>query len=310
MLRRHLSTVRRLCLRRAGGDIDRCGDMMQEVAIALWLHFDQLRPDATPHEERAWVCWQCRSTLDLLRRKEHLELQPLPVGAEQLPEADDNAGLREEVDDLMSTLTSDERQIMHWQLEGYNADDIARLMGIGRNTVYQRVWRALTKMRRVALLLLALFAVTTVAVAVVPQWRHIIFGGREPVDTMPAEPMPVSAESGIDSVEPSPLPKPAPKSRPRMEPMEHMQEVEPQADEELPVIDDSPIVEIDGNKVVVSGVYGERVTIYSMYGNILASQVCNGICTFTILPDNTPYGDRLSYTIKIGDRQGIFISSR
>lgn len=309
LLKRHRATVWRLCLARSRGDMERCRDLMQEVCIALWMHFDQLRPDAEPHEERAWVCWQCRSTLDLLRRKEHISLQPLPDGAEETLRADNPADSMETVEELMSPLNADERQVVTMRLEGYNADEIAGIMGIGRNAVYQRVYRALAKMRSVALMLAALLAVSAVAVAVVPQWRQYIFNSNEPVDTTATVPAPIPMDTIIDNVA-SPAPQPKPTPRPRMEPMEHLNETAVETGTELPAVTDEPVVYIDGNKVVVSGVYGERVTIYSSNGNMLASQVCNGICVFTVLPDNNPFGDRLSYNIKVGDHSPIFVSSK
>lgn len=309
MLRHHRATVWRLCLQHSHGDIERCRDMMQEVCIALWLHFDQLRPDASLQEERSWVCWQCRSALDLLRRKEHLPLQRLPEGAEESLPTDDSATRREDVDELLSAVNDDERCVIQLRLDGYDADEIADVMGVGRNAVYQRIHRAISKMRRLVMILLAVLTITTVAVAVVPQWRQYIFGGKEEEKPVQEEPKTVQEVSPVDSVV-TPAPHPKPKPRQRLEPMGHIQEPEPQATEPLPTITEEPIVYVDGNKVVVSGVYGERVTIYSSNGNTLASQMCNGICVFTILPDNNPYGDRLSYKIKIGNRPEIFVSSK
>lgn len=309
LLQRHRNTVWRLCLQRSRGDMERCRDLMQEVCIALWLHFDQLRPDATPHEERAWVCWQCRSTLDLLRRKEHLTLYPLSDDiAESLP-ADNTDGQREEEDEFLAALNADERQIMRWQMEGYHADEIADLMGIGRNAVYQRMHRAVAKMRRVALLLLALLAASAVAVAVVPPLRQFFFGSDEPVDTTLEEPAPMPVDTvAVDSVAP-PAHRPKSRPRPRREPMEHLQGMSDESTEELPTVEDMPTVSITGNVMVVSGVYGERVSVYSYNGTLLASQMCNGICTFRILPDGDFFGNNyLRYTVRIGNRPEIFVS--
>lgn len=310
LLRRHRATVWRLCLRRSRGDIERCRDLMQEVTIALWMHFDQLRHDASLHEERAWVCWQCRSALDLLRRKEHLSMQPLPNGVEETLQADDSTSWHETVDELLSVVNDDERRVMQLQLEGYDADEIADVMGVGRNAVYQRIHRAMSKMRRLVMLLLALLAATTVAVAVVPQWRQLVFGGGKQDETQTDEPMALPADTAaVDSVAP-PAQRPRHMSRPRLEPMEHLTGTIVEREEPLPTIIDEPVVYVDGNKVVVGGVYDERVTVYSVNGNALASQECNGICVFTILPDNNTYGDRLSFKIKVGDRPEIFISAR
>ena len=77
LLQRHRKMVWGLCWKQAHGHYERCCDLVQEVSIALWLHFDDLRPDASPREERAWVRWWTRSVLDLQRRKERPSLLPL-----------------------------------------------------------------------------------------------------------------------------------------------------------------------------------------------------------------------------------------
>ena len=64
LLERYRPLVWRMCWFGARGNWDRCNDLVQEVSIALWRHFGQLRPDATLQEERAWVSWQTRSALD------------------------------------------------------------------------------------------------------------------------------------------------------------------------------------------------------------------------------------------------------
>ena len=53
LLKRHRPMVWRMCWISAHGNYERCRDLVQEVSIALWRHFGQLRPDATLQEERA-----------------------------------------------------------------------------------------------------------------------------------------------------------------------------------------------------------------------------------------------------------------
>lgn len=80
--------------------------------------------------------------------------------------------------------------------------------------------------------------------------------------------------------------------------------------EQLPPVTTDPVVALDGNKLTVSGVYGERVSVYSRNGSLLASQMCNGICTLTILPDDNMLTARCRYgdiIVKVGDRPEILI---
>ena len=190
LLHRHSAMVEHLCYVCAGGNREQCRDLMQEVFIALWLNREKLRPDSTPEEERAWVRWVTRTTLDHLQRSERPVLLPLPDNlADLLPDTDTSAQT-ETVDELLSSLDPDERRILRLKLDGFPSDEIATIMGTNRNTIYQRVFRAVAKARRVALLVVSLLTVTAVAVAVVPGWRQTILG--EPETPQRDTPLPPS----------------------------------------------------------------------------------------------------------------------
>ena len=164
--------VWRGCWVRARGNYERCRDLVQEVSIALWLHLDQLRTDVSPKEEKAWVWWMTRTTLDHLHRSQQLPLQALTEAiAETIPDAD-NSAVEEDIEELMAALSPEEQQLVRLHIEGYRADEIAETLGLGRDTVYQRMHRALGKARKVLLVLFLLLVASTVAIAVVPQWRQ------------------------------------------------------------------------------------------------------------------------------------------
>ena len=94
LLRRHRATVWRMCWLKARGDWERCRDLVQEVSVALWMHFEELRPGVTPAEERAWVRWVTRSTLDHQTRKRRVETLPLtPMHEESIAAEDGQAAV-------------------------------------------------------------------------------------------------------------------------------------------------------------------------------------------------------------------------
>ena len=54
-IERHRETVWRTCYRFAKSNRAACEDMVQEVWIALWLRFDQLKINAPELMQRAWL---------------------------------------------------------------------------------------------------------------------------------------------------------------------------------------------------------------------------------------------------------------
>ncbi len=141
----HRETVWGVCWRFAHGDRECCRDMVQEVYMALWLKFGQLRSDSNEWQQRAWVRKTSRSVLVDLYRRQEPELERLDGTAADTiaePEAD------ETFEELMEHLGSVERQLVQLRLEGYEAEAIADKLGIEPNTVYQRFNRIVKKLRK------------------------------------------------------------------------------------------------------------------------------------------------------------------
>ena len=306
MLRRHRPMVWRMCWLRSRGDYEHCRDLVQEVCLSLWLHYDNLRPGSTLHEERAWVRWQTRSTLDLLNRRRRPPMLPLTAQiADTMSEVPDNP-FGEEMEELLATLNPDERRMVQLQLEGYRAKEIAQVMGLNRDVVYQRMHRAVLKARRVLLFVLLLVLTSGLAIAVVPQWRKAVIGSKlqeEPVQEEPTEvTKPVVKECEempemVDTVQEQhvricyPIPR-------KMAPM---QEVDTFSIPPLPALRQHINVSVVGNAVTVSGLRGERVSLRSRSGILLASQKCHGVCFFQLFPNDGFFMDRYDYVLQIGD---------
>lgn len=304
LLKRHRPMVWRMCWISAHGNYERCRDLVQEVSIALWRHFGQLRPDATLQEERAWVRWQTRSVLDFQRRMQRPTPLPLTPGMADLQAADDILEQQEELEELMSTLNDDERRMLRLQLEGYRADEIAEAMGLKRDAVYQRLHRVVGKMRRVALLLVLLCLAVTVAVAVVPQWREQAFSHTEE-EEKPEE----------EAVSPTEIPSPTPvvplevpvdTVAPRQawippEPLPHLNAPTDTSLPDLPARKPEVGIAYNDGKLILTGlVDGELVVIRNPKGVLVALKRTHGsTCTIELTTDRLSYS---TYILQIGNR--------
>lgn len=144
MLRRHRQMLWRMCIRRARGNRDTCLDLVQEVSLSLWEHYGDMRQGTSLFEERAWVFWHARTVLDHLHRRHRVPTQPIDASiANTIPASDCSAN----IDDLVSFLDPDERNLVRMRIEGYNAAEIAGAIGISRDAVYQRLHRIITKLK-------------------------------------------------------------------------------------------------------------------------------------------------------------------
>lgn len=304
LLKRHRPMVWRMCWISAHGNYERCRDLVQEVSIALWRHFGQLRPDATLQEERAWVRWQTRSALDFQRRMQRPTPLPLTPGMADLQAADDILEQQEELEELMSTLNDDERRMLRLQLEGYRADEIAEAMGLKRDAVYQRLHRVVGKMRRVALLLVLLCLAVTVAVAVVPQWREQVFSHTEEEEKpeeeavspteIPSPPPEVPLEVPVDTVAPRQAWIPP-------EPLPHLNAPADTSLPDLPARKPEVGIAYNDGKLILTGlVDGELVVIRNPKGVLVALKRTHGsTCTIELTTDRLSYS---TYILQIGNR--------
>ena len=147
-MRRHQTTVWRVCYDFARGDIPRCEDMVQEVWIMLCLKFDTMT-SRTEWQQRVWVRRVTRSVLVDLYRREHPPLEPITAEMEEALAAE-SSDVAERIDELLAALTPDEQRLMRMRLDGYNAAEIAAEFKIETNAVYQRVNRIMNKLRNYA----------------------------------------------------------------------------------------------------------------------------------------------------------------
>lgn len=304
LLERHRRMVWALCWKSARGNYERCRDLVQEVSIALWRHFGQLRPDATLQEERAWVRWQTRSVLDFQRRMQRPTPLPLTPGMADLQAADDIHEQQEELEELMSTLNDDERRMLRLQLEGYRADEIAEAMGLKRDAVYQRLHRVVGKMRRVALLLVLLCLAVTVAVAVVPQWREQVFSHTEEEEKPEEEAVSPTEIPSPTPVVPLEVPVDTVAPRQAWIPPEPLPHLNAPADTSLPDLPArKPEVGIaynDGKLILTGLVDGELVVIRNPKGVLVALKRTHGsTCTIELTTDRLSYS---TYILQIGNR--------
>ena len=307
LLMRHRDMLWRMCWRRADEDYDRCCDLMQDVSIALWDNFDKLRPDAVAGQERAWVRWQARSVFYQKGRQQKPETVSLGENVCDSVSAEDQLQRKETIDNLLSALDSEEQRMVQMYLQGYRGDEISQQMGISRDNYYQRMHRAIRKMQRLALILLALLFTSALAIAAVPQWRHAVFGAFEGVkDTIDSVSEPLLTNSdelsmadtafigdtiATDSVSASLEIR----SR-RMPSLDSLGYVffDPFSFVEMPdsltpvARYDKLRVTVDGTRIFITGADGEQVKVYDRNGRLVYAQVAGSLCIIDLFLNPDP----------------------
>lgn len=312
-----------MCWVRSRGNYERCRDLLQEVSIALWLHMDKLEECVKPSQERAWVRWQTRSTLDHLHRGLQLPTLPLTPEVANTLRVEQDSVSDEEKEELFSLLGSDERRIMQLQMEGYRADEIAEVLGLKRDAVYQRMHRAVVKMRQVIQVVLLIAALSGIAVAVVPQWRKAVFGTKEnvqendvsvdeeviiPKKVEVRKETPVTTEEATVEV----LPRQSVERLPDIDVKQAFSQIIPDdvTPDGLDVKSLVPSIAVKDRRIIVSGANGEYVRVYDVNGKLLVSQESHGFCIINLFPSDNMFSVLWGgqYYVKIGNRPAVIVS--
>ena len=148
LLLRHRNTIWRLCYNYARHEHGHVEDLVQEVCIALWERFGRLRPNAGVAAERLWVVFNTRDTLRLLHRQRQRRPPHEPLAdtlADTIP--DDRDSLHQLAADIIDSLNDYDRHFMQMILDGYDASEIGRSLGITPNAVYQHTYRIIQKLK-------------------------------------------------------------------------------------------------------------------------------------------------------------------
>lgn len=149
---RHRGLIRKLCWWRSSGDEVLCDDLVQECYLAMWQHFDSLRPDVVKLQEAAWVAWQCRSVFS------HGDREPGNVGIHiridrmMFDIADDDVraprNVAETLDELATLLTPKEQRLFVLMRQDLTDLEIAERLHLKPRTVREKQRMIIEKLRQ------------------------------------------------------------------------------------------------------------------------------------------------------------------
>ena len=142
----HRGLIRKLCWWRSSGNESLCDDLVQDCYLAMWEHFDSLRPVAAKLQEAAWVAWQCRSVFSHRDRKKGIPSVDETL-FDYLP-APDASETREILDDLALALSPDEQRLFSLMRQDLTDLEIADRLGFTPRTVREKQRKLIEQLRQ------------------------------------------------------------------------------------------------------------------------------------------------------------------
>lgn len=148
---RHRGLIRRLCWWRSSGDESLCDDLVQECYLAMWEHYDTLRPNVAKLQEVAWVAWQCRSVFSHRDRKLGNAGTHIRMDRMMFDIADDDAlsprDVAETLDELATILSPEEHLLFSLMRQDLTDGEIAERLGLKTRTVREHQRAIIEKLR-------------------------------------------------------------------------------------------------------------------------------------------------------------------
>lgn len=124
-------------------------ELMQDILVAVWEQLGALRRDSSPRQVNRWLQRVMRTVLvRRLRAGRRRDAVPLAV---DIAADDSDAALRETIDDLVAHLGPDDREAVRLRLEGYDNGEIAASLGVSANSVNQRFFRLIPRLKKIYL---------------------------------------------------------------------------------------------------------------------------------------------------------------
>ena len=139
LMEHHRGLIRKLCWWRSSGNESLCDDLVQDCYLAMWEHFDSLRPVAAKLQEAAWVAWQCRSVFSHHDREPGNAGTHIRIDRMMFNIADDDVraprDVAETLDELATLLTPDEQRLFALMRQDLTDIEIAERLGLKTRTV-------------------------------------------------------------------------------------------------------------------------------------------------------------------------------
>jgi RNA polymerase sigma factor (sigma-70 family) len=133
------------CANACKRNVDEANDLFQDITYSVWKLWGTVDDNASDDEKDRWLMAKARTV-----RYNFLRYKRLRWGSGDIDVSDttDNGQqeIREQIDELLSCLTPDERELIELILKDYNANEIAILKDLKASTVRKRLERIYKKM--------------------------------------------------------------------------------------------------------------------------------------------------------------------
>ncbi len=144
LLKRNRERLVVFCAKACKGNVDEANDLFQDITFSVWKLWGTIDDNASNEEKDRWLMAKARTVrYDFLRHK-RLRWVSGDIDASDTPD-NEQQEIKERVDELISCLTPNERELIELILKDYNTNEIAILKDLEPPTVRKRLERIYKK---------------------------------------------------------------------------------------------------------------------------------------------------------------------
>ena len=144
LIERHAAAIDSVCRSFCIGREDR-EDVRQEILLHLWQGWKRYRPENKPI---TWVYRVALNTAISWRRQRKRQIETLSIEGFDVPE---DSAMREQsahLKVLIAQLPTNDQRLINLYLDGFETEEIGRIMGISQTNVTTRIGRIKEKLRK------------------------------------------------------------------------------------------------------------------------------------------------------------------
>ena len=145
LLLRNREQLLALCANACKGNVNEANDLLQDIMLSVWKLWDTVRADATDDEKDRWLMAKARTVRHDFLRHKRLRWSEYGNCSDTIAD-EERQELGERIDELLSCLNPDERELVELELKGYNKSEIAIAKDLKASTVRKRMERIYKKM--------------------------------------------------------------------------------------------------------------------------------------------------------------------
>ncbi|MBP5189642.1 MAG: RNA polymerase sigma factor [Bacteroidales bacterium] len=140
---RHRALIDKICRSFCGSNREDCEDLRQDILLNLWRGWKHWKPE---HKPITWIYRVAKNTAISWHRNKQRQIEIQPLETSDIPYQSENKEAVEQLYSLIGQLPSSDQRLIHLYIEGWNGNELAKMMQTSESNITTRISRIKKKL--------------------------------------------------------------------------------------------------------------------------------------------------------------------